>query len=160
VNFSNTVVIMTSNLGSQAIMRMTEDNVGEIRGQVMEALRANFRPEFLNRVDEVIIFTQLSREQLGEIVSIQLDEVRKRLAERNMQLLVTDEARDLLATLGYDPTFGARPLKRVIQKRVLDPLAMGLLDGSLHEGETVTLSVGPDGEFHLAGQMSEAPVVA
>ena len=160
VNFSNTVVIMTSNLGSQAIMRMTEDNVGEVRGQVMEALRANFRPEFLNRVDEVIIFTQLSREQLGEIVAIQLDEVRQRLAERNMQLQVTDEARDLLATLGYDPTFGARPLKRVIQKRVLDPLAIGLLNGTLHEGETVTLSVGDDGEFHLTGQMSEVPVVA
>jgi ATP-dependent Clp protease ATP-binding subunit ClpB len=77
-----------------------------------------------------------------------------------MQLQVTDAARDLLATLGYDPTFGARPLKRVIQKRVLDPLAMGLLNGTLHEGETVTLSVGEDGEFQLAGQMSEAPVVA
>jgi ATP-dependent Clp protease ATP-binding subunit ClpB len=160
VNFSNTVVIMTSNLGSQAIMRMTEDNVGEIRNQVMDALRANFRPEFLNRVDEVIIFTQLSREQLAEIVEIQLAEVQRRLADRNMQLHVTDEARDLLATLGYDPTFGARPLKRVIQKRVLDPLALGLLDGTLHEGETVTLSVGGDGEFQITGQMSAAPVVA
>jgi ATP-dependent Clp protease ATP-binding subunit ClpB len=160
VNFANTVVIMTSNLGSQAIMRMTEHNVAEIRGQVMDALRANFRPEFLNRVDEVIIFTQLSREQLAEIVEIQLAEVRRRLAERHMELLVTDEARDMLATLGYDPTFGARPLKRVIQKRVLDPLAMGLLNGTLHEGETVTLSVGDDGEFHLTGQLTEAPVVA
>jgi ATP-dependent Clp protease ATP-binding subunit ClpB len=160
VNFANTVVIMTSNLGSQAIMRMTEHNVAEIRGQVMDALRANFRPEFLNRVDEVIIFTQLSREQLAEIVEIQLAEVRRRLAERHMELLVTDEARDMLATLGYDPTFGARPLKRVIQKRVLDPLAMGLLNGRLHEGETVTLSVGDDGEFHLTGQLTEAPVVA
>ncbi len=160
VNFSNTVVIMTSNLGSQAIMRMNEHNVGEIRNQVMEALRANFRPEFLNRVDEVILFTQLSREQLADIVEIQLAEVRKRLADRNMHLQVTDEARDLLATLGYDPTFGARPLKRVIQKRVLDPLALGLLNGTLHEGETVTLSVGEDGEFQLSGQMSAAPVVA
>jgi ATP-dependent Clp protease ATP-binding subunit ClpB len=159
VNFSNTVVIMTSNLGSQAIMRMNENNVGEIRNQVMDALRANFRPEFLNRVDEVIIFTQLTREQLAEIVEIQLAEVRRRLADRNMDLHVTDEARDLLATLGYDPTFGARPLKRVIQKQVLDPLALGLLNGTLHEGETVTLSV-ENGEFALAGQLSEAPVVA
>jgi ATP-dependent Clp protease ATP-binding subunit ClpB len=160
VNFANTVIIMTSNIGSQAIMRMNENNVGEIRNQVMDALRANFRPEFLNRVDEIIIFTQLSREQLGEIVEIQLEEVRKRLAERNMTLHVTDEARDQLATLGYDPTFGARPLKRVIQKRVLDPLALGLLNGTLHEGETVTLSVDDHGEFELTGQMSEAPVVA
>ena len=159
VNFSNTVVIMTSNLGSQAIMSMNENNVGEIRNKVMEALRANFRPEFLNRVDETIIFTQLSREQIASIVDLQLDQVRKRLAERNMELRVTDEARDLLATLGYDPSYGARPLKRVIQKRVLDPLALGLLNGDFHEGETVTLSV-EDNDFVLAGQFTEAPVVA
>ncbi|MDQ4045665.1 MAG: ATP-dependent chaperone ClpB [Chloroflexota bacterium] len=159
VNFANTVVIMTSNLGSQAIMQMNEHNVGEIRAKVMEALRANFRPEFLNRVDETIIFTQLSREQIGEIVELQLDQVRARLADRNMDLQVTEDARDLLATLGYDPQFGARPLKRVIQKRVLDPLAMGLLNGALHEGETVTLSV-EDNDLVLRGQLTEAPVVA
>jgi ATP-dependent Clp protease ATP-binding subunit ClpB len=159
VNFTNTVVIMTSNLGSQAIMQMTAHNVSEIRGKVMEALRANFRPEFLNRIDETIIFTQLSREQIAEIVSLQLDQVRDRLADRNMSLHVTSEALDLLATLGYDPTFGARPLKRVIQKRVLDPLAMSLLNGELHEGETVTLSI-EDNDLVLTGQMTEAPVVA
>jgi ATP-dependent Clp protease ATP-binding subunit ClpB len=159
VNFTNTVVIMTSNLGSQAIMQMTAQNVSEIRGKVMEALRANFRPEFLNRIDETIIFTQLSREQIAEIVSLQLDQVRDRLADRNMSLHVTSEALDLLATLGYDPTFGARPLKRVIQKRVLDPLAMSLLNGELHEGETVTLSI-EDNDLVLTGQMTEAPVVA
>jgi len=159
VNFTNTVVIMTSNLGSQAIMTMNQHNVGEIRSKVMEALRANFRPEFLNRVDEIIIFTQLSRDQIAQIVDLQLDDVRRRLADRNMSLEVTDEARDLLVTLGYDPTYGARPLKRVIQKRVLDPLAMGLLSGKLHEGETVTLSV-ENNDFVLTGQLTEAPVVA
>jgi ATP-dependent Clp protease ATP-binding subunit ClpB len=159
VNFANTVVIMTSNLGSQAIMQMNEHNVGEIRSKVMEALRANFRPEFLNRVDETIIFTQLSRDQISHIVELQLDEVRKRLADRTMDLRVTDEARDLLVTLGYDPTYGARPLKRVIQKRVLDPLALGLLNGSLHEGETVTLSV-ENNDFALSGELTQAPVVA
>ncbi len=159
VNFANTVVIMTSNLGSQAIMQMNESNVGEIRGKVMEALRANFRPEFLNRVDETIIFTQLSREQISHIVELQLDEVRKRLADRSMKLRVTDEARELLVSLGYDPTYGARPLKRVIQKRVLDPLALGLLSGTLHEGETVTLAV-ENNDFSLSGELTEAPVVA
>ncbi len=159
VNFANTVVIMTSNLGSQAIMTMNEHNAGEIRSKVMDALRANFRPEFLNRVDETIIFSQLSRQEIGQIVELQLEQVQARLAERNMNLHVTDEARDLIATLGYDPAFGARPLKRVIQKRVLDPLALGLLDGSLHEGETVTLAV-KDGDFTLSGQLTSAPVVA
>jgi ATP-dependent Clp protease ATP-binding subunit ClpB len=159
VNFTNTVVIMTSNLGSQAIMGMTPGNADEIKARVMDALRANFRPEFLNRIDETIIFTQLSREEIGRIVDLQLDQVRERLTDRNMDLRVTEEARDLLATLGYDPTFGARPLKRVIQKRVLDPLALGLLNGELHEGETVTLSV-ENGDFALRGEMSAAPVVA
>ncbi|HEV2127993.1 MAG TPA: ATP-dependent chaperone ClpB [Thermomicrobiales bacterium] len=159
VNFTNTVVIMTSNLGSQAIMQMNESNAGEIRAKVMDALRANFRPEFLNRIDETIIFTQLSREEIAEIVELQLDQIRSRLGDRNMDLQVTEEARDLLATLGYDPAFGARPLKRVIQKRVLDPLALALLSGALHEGETITLGV-EDNDFILRGQLTEAPVVA
>jgi len=159
VDFRNTVVIMTSNLGSQAIFGMTESNVSEIRAKVMEALRANFRPEFLNRVDETIIFTQLSRDQIGEIVDLQLTLVAERLADRGMSLHATPEARMLLVSLGYDPTYGARPLKRVIQKRLLDPLALKLLGGEIHEGEEVELSV-VDGEFVIKGQLSSAQVVA
>jgi ATP-dependent Clp protease ATP-binding subunit ClpB len=159
VNFTNTIVIMTSNLGSQAILSMNEDNVKDIRSSVMDALRANFRPEFLNRVDETIIFTQLSREQIGQIVDLQLEDVGNRLADRNMTLTVSDEARDLLITLGYEPVYGARPLKRVIQKRVLDPLALRLLNGDIREGEDVNLRVS-DGELVLAGQLSGAPLVA
>ncbi|MDQ3539432.1 MAG: AAA family ATPase, partial [Chloroflexota bacterium] len=159
VDFRNTVVIMTSNLGSQAILGMNESNVTEIRGKVMDALRANFRPEFLNRVDETIIFTQLSRDQIGEIVDLQLDDLSRRLAERGMRLHPTAEARELLITLGYEPTYGARPLKRVIQKRLLDPLALKLLSGQIREGEDVELSV-ENGDFVLQGQLSEAAVVA
>jgi ATP-dependent Clp protease ATP-binding subunit ClpB len=159
VDFRNTVVIMTSNLGSQAILGMNESNVPEIRAKVMDALRANFRPEFLNRVDETIIFTQLSRDQIGEIVDLQLDDLSSRLAQRGMRLHPTLEARELLITLGYEPAYGARPLKRVIQKRLLDPLALRLLSGQIREGEDVELSV-ENGEFVIQGQLSAAEVVA
>ncbi len=125
----------------------------------MEALQANFRPEFLNRIDEVVIFKPLSRDQIGAIVEIQLERVRQRLAERNITLQLSGEAREWIANRGYDPTFGARPLKRVIQKELLDPLAMKLLAGEIRDGETVTVTSGSGG-LVLTGALSAAPLAA
>jgi ATP-dependent Clp protease ATP-binding subunit ClpB len=159
VDFKNTVIILTSNLGSQYIVGLGQGRDEEIRHQIMEALRANFRPEFLNRIDETIIFRQLSKDQIGEIVQIQLDGVAQRLSERGIGILLTPAAKDLIATLGYDPAYGARPLKRVIQKQILDPLAMKILGGSIHEGEIVTIDA-RDHTFSITGNLSNAAVVA
>jgi ATP-dependent Clp protease ATP-binding subunit ClpB len=159
VDFKNSVIIMTSNLGSQYIAGLGQGQDAEIRTQVMDALHANFRPEFLNRIDEVIIFRQLTREQIGEIVQIQLGQVSKRLADRHIELVLTPAARDLISTLGYDPMYGARPLKRVIQKHLLDPLALKLLNGEIREGETLTVDA-RNHDFTFSGSLSGAAVVA
>jgi len=159
VDFRNTVIIMTSNLGSSYIISSDPARESDMRHQVMEALRANFRPEFLNRIDETIIFKSLSKEQIADIVAIQLAEVAKRLGDREITLTITESARNLVATLGYDPTFGARPLKRVIHKHLLDPMALKLLSGGIRDGEEVIVDV-VDGEFTFAGRLSAAPVVA
>jgi ATP-dependent Clp protease ATP-binding subunit ClpB len=159
VDFRNTVIIMTSNLGSQRIIAAGPNQDAEMRREVMDALREHFRPEFLNRIDETIIFKQLTREQITEIVDIQLAAVSERLAERRMSITLTNEARELIATLGYDPNFGARPLKRVIQKHILDPLALKLLSGDIREGEEVVVDV-QDGRLTFRGVMSAAPMVA
>jgi len=141
VDFKNTVVIMTSNIGSHFIAErvtagaMTLDE--GTRREVMDALRAQFRPEFLNRVDEIIVFHALSREEMRSIIDIQLRGLMKRLAERKIVVEMTDRAKDLLIEEGYDPTYGARPLKRTIQRRVLDPLAMRVLQGEFREGDVV-----------------------
>src|SRR5437868_749337 len=147
VDFRNTVIIMTSNLGSHILQdqAMPED---EKRRLVMETVRQSFRPEFLNRVDEIIIFKPLSREQITEIVEIQLERLRKRLAERRIKLELTPKAMELIANEGYDPTYGARPLKRVIQRRVQDSLAMAILDGKFHDGDTVLVDT-EDGNLVL-----------
>jgi ATP-dependent Clp protease ATP-binding subunit ClpB len=108
-----------------------------MRRRVQEALRSEFRPELLNRIDEVVIFKQLTRNELREIVELQLGKVRKRLAERHITLEVTDDAKDFLGNEGFDPVYGARPLKRVIQRRLLDRLALEMLDGSINDGDTV-----------------------
>jgi ATP-dependent Clp protease ATP-binding subunit ClpB len=139
VDFKNTVIIMTSNIGSQWISELGPREEAEMRRRVTEALRAHFRPEFLNRVDEVVIFHSLSREQIGQIVEIQLAGLRRRLAERHLSLELTDAAKELLANEGYDPVYGARPLKRAIQRRILDPLAQAVLRGEFREGETVVV---------------------
>jgi ATP-dependent Clp protease ATP-binding subunit ClpB len=136
VDFKNTIVVMTSNIGSHLIQELGPDGAGT-REAVMEALRQNFRPEFLNRVDDVIIFHSLAREQLRGIVEIQLGGLRKRLADRNLQLEVTDAAKDRLAEEGYDPVYGARPLKRTIQRLLQDPLAMRILEGEFREDDTI-----------------------
>jgi ATP-dependent Clp protease ATP-binding subunit ClpB len=141
VDFKNTVLIMTSNVGSTYIQELGGQNDELMRERVMDALRQQFRPEFLNRIDETIIFRSLGREQIGAIIDIQLGLVVKRLQERKIQLHLSDKAKALLAEEGYDPVYGARPLKRTIQKRILDPLAMKVLEGAFTEGDTVVVDV-------------------
>jgi len=137
VNFKNTVIIMTSNIGSQYISELGGRNEEEMRRRVMEALRQQFRPEFLNRVDEIIFFHSLTREHLGQIVEIQLKHLRELLADRGLGLEVSERAREALADEGYDPVYGARPLRRAIQRRIQDPLAVELLSGKFRAGDTV-----------------------
>jgi ATP-dependent Clp protease ATP-binding subunit ClpB len=139
VDFRNAVIIMTSNTGGQFIAGMEEGRYEEIRARVLESLRQTFRPEFLNRVDETVIFHPLGREHLRGIVDIQVTNLAKRLAERKITLTLTDAARDHLSEVGYDPAYGARPLKRAIQRLVFDPLAQALLKGEFAEGDAVTV---------------------
>jgi len=147
VNFKNTVVIMTSNIGSAMIQEMAQQGASEeeIRAAVLTELRAELRPEFLNRIDEVIVFHPLNRDQIGKIVEIQLGRLRKLLADRKLSLELTEKARARLAEEGYDPIYGARPLKRAIQQRIQNPLALELLQGRFHEGDTIVVDAGPDG---------------
>ena len=139
VNFKNTVIIMTSNLGSHVIQEMWQADAEQMRAQVMELVRANFRPEFLNRIDEIILFHGLSIEHLKQIIEIQLKHLQKRLSERHIVLKISDAAKEHLAREGYDPTFGARPLKRAIQKEIQNPLAFKLLQGEFRDGDTVAV---------------------
>jgi ATP-dependent Clp protease ATP-binding subunit ClpB len=136
VDFKNTVIIMTSNIGNEYI-RSLGGEVDQMRKQVMEALRVNFRPEFLNRVDEVIVFNNLGKAEIERIVDIQLAHLQRRLEERSLKLEVSDTAKKLLADLGYDPAYGARPLKRTIQREVIDSLALKILEGEFQEGDTI-----------------------
>ena len=146
VDFRTTVIIMTSNLGSQVIKELSRD-YGAMEKEVRRILESHFRPEFLNRLDEVIIFRPLAPETILRIVDIQVDLLRRRLAERKVGLEVTPEARRLLADRGFDPVYGARPLKRTLQREVQNPLAMKMLAGEVKEGETVTVGVDGRGEF-------------
>ena len=142
VDFKNTVVIMTSNIGSHFIADTVikgEPLTEGVKREVMDALRAHFRPEFINRVDDIIIFHALTREQMRVIIDIQLRGLVKRLEDRKIHVELTDKAKDLLIEEGYDPTYGARPLKRTIQRRVLDPLAMRVLQGDFREGDRVRI---------------------
>jgi ATP-dependent Clp protease ATP-binding subunit ClpB len=137
VDFKNTVIIMTSNIGSQFII---EEESREARSRlVMDALRQHFRPEFLNRVDDVIIFDRLGEDDLKKIVEIQLRRLTRRLEQQKITLELTDAAKAFIAREGFDPVYGARPLKRTIQKEILDPLSMKILEGEIHEGQTVRL---------------------
>ncbi len=142
VDFKNTVIILTSNIGSQYIM---EDLAKDERDRrVLEALRGHFRPEFLNRIDEIIIFDRLDADQITRIVDIQLQRLLDRLQKQNLTLTLTDAARKLLAKEGYDPAYGARPLKRVIQREILDPLSLEILDGKFLEGDKITADADGD----------------
>ena len=135
VDFRNTVLIMTSNIGSEFILDDAERETRNAR--VNEAVRAHFRPEFLNRIDDIIVFDRLTREDLREIVEIQLVRVRKRLEDRRIDLQISDAVKDFLGNEGYDPVYGARPLKRVIQDRLLNPLSLDVLEGNVKDGDTV-----------------------
>jgi ATP-dependent Clp protease ATP-binding subunit ClpB len=141
VDFRNSVIIMTSNIGSQyivdAAVQLGPEGWEKIEDRVREELRNHFRPEFLNRVDEVIVFRQLSREDLVRIVELQLARLGSTLAQRHLSLEVAPEAKTLIAAEGYDPVYGARPLKRVIQRLLQNPIALELLEGHFHEGDTI-----------------------
>ena len=139
VDFRNTVLIMTSNIGSQFIM--DESNAEQREAKVREALRGQFRPEFLNRIDETVIFDRLDRAELTTIVDIQLERVRKRLAAQGLGLALTEEGKEFIGNQGYDPVYGARPLKRAIQKHLLDELSLQVLEGHFVAGDVVTADV-------------------
>jgi ATP-dependent Clp protease ATP-binding subunit ClpB len=160
VNFKNTVIIMTSNIGSQLILEMRgadERAYQRMREQVLEALRRQFRPEFLNRVDEVVVFRALAEAELGKIVDIQLEGLRRRLTERRIQLEVTEAAKTFLAKVGYDPIFGARPLKRAIQREVETPVARLIVAGRLMDAGTVRVDAAGDGLRIDTGVVVETP---
>jgi ATP-dependent Clp protease ATP-binding subunit ClpB len=143
VDFKNTVLIMTSNLGSREI-QAAEGDEKQVREAVLQELRLHFKPEFLNRVDDVVIFHQLSREQIGQIIDVQLDRLRAMLSERNLTLVLEPSAKELLMREGYDPSYGARPLKRAIQSYIQNPLAVKLLQGEILPGQTIRLSASGD----------------
>ncbi|MGZ5434442.1 MAG: ATP-dependent chaperone ClpB [Pyrinomonadaceae bacterium] len=148
VDFKNTVLIMTSNLGSREIQEVSEDEK-QVREAVTQVLQDHFKPEFLNRIDDIVIFHRLSRDQISQIVDVQLERLRQMLHDRNISIVLDGSAKELLAREGYDPNYGARPLKRAIQTLIQNPLAMKLLQGDIQPGQTVTVSA-PDGElvFH------------
>jgi ATP-dependent Clp protease ATP-binding subunit ClpB len=143
VDLANTVLIMTSNLGSELLDPGLPEETA--RSRVMEVVRRTFRPEFLNRVDEILVFHRLTREDLSSIVDLQVEHLHRRLAERRLALDLAPEARSWLAEHGYDPAYGARPLKRLIQKEIADRLASALLEGRFGDGDTVRVEAGEGG---------------
>ncbi|MBA3533289.1 MAG: AAA family ATPase, partial [Ardenticatenales bacterium] len=156
VNFKNTIIIMTSNIGSQHIMDL---GMEDAQARVMDALRQHFRPEFLNRIDEIVIFHALSRNDLVRIVDIQLERLRKLLRAQNLSLIMTDRAEHQLAEEGFDPVYGARPLKRVIQRRVQNALAMSILEGRFPEGSTIQVDYDPAIHAFVFDRVGTAEVV-
>ena len=145
VDFRNTVIIMTSNIGSPDILARTDQAPwSEVEASVIRQVKEHFRPEFLNRIDETIVFRPLAREELLQIVDLQLERVSALAEERGIHLEVTDEAKAFIAEEGYEPAFGARPLKRAVQRHVQDPLAMLLLEGGLPESSTVVVELSPE----------------
>ena len=159
VDFRNTLLILTSNVGSAEILALTERGAGydEIRGRVLAELRRAFRPEFLNRVDETVVFRSLTREQVAEIVGLQLERLRQRLAEQGVGLEVADEARLALAASSYEPAYGARPVRRAIAAQVETPAARLLLSGDLAAGGTLRVSADGEGGVRLS---AGSPTVA
>jgi ATP-dependent Clp protease ATP-binding subunit ClpB len=156
VDFRNTIIILTSNIGAEYLVNQKEgEDTDAVRDLVMAEVRAKFRPEFLNRLDDIILFHRLQRAEMGKIVDIQIARLQKLLAERKITIDLDDKARTWLANRGYDPAYGARPLKRVIQRHVQDPLAEQILAGRVKDGDTVRLSV-RDGELVLNGEPVKA----
>jgi ATP-dependent Clp protease ATP-binding subunit ClpB len=152
VDFKNTLIIMTSNIGAEYLVTQKEgEDTESARAYVMAEVKTRFRPEFLNRIDDIILFHRLKREQMTRIVDIQLKSLQKLLADRKIKLHLNDAARTWLANQGYDPAYGARPLKRVIQRNVQDPLAEAMLAGRVRDGETVEITVS-GGKLAINGQ--------
>ena len=154
IDFSNTIIIMTSNVGSQMIMDFTGDDLSVLDNKMLEVLRRHFRPEFLNRIDDIVIFDRIHEQAMRAIVDVQLERVARQVKDsRDITLQFDDSIRDMLARDGYDPSFGARPLKRLVQKRILDPLALELIDGRIREGMTVVARAA-DGRVTFSPQAS------
>jgi len=152
VDFRNTIIILTSNLGAEYLVNQKEgEDTDAVRDLVMAEVRAKFRPEFLNRLDDIILFHRLQRSEMGKIVDIQIERLQKLLVDRKIKVELDDKARTWLANRGYDAAYGARPLKRVIQRHVQDPLAEQILEGRVKDGDTVRLSV-RDGDLVLNGE--------
>jgi ATP-dependent Clp protease ATP-binding subunit ClpB len=153
VDFKNTVLIMTSNLGAREIQAVKDDDT-QVREAVIQVLRDTFKPEFLNRIDDIVVFKQLSKEQISKIIDVQLEKLRAMLAERGVNIELDQSAKDLLVQEGYDPVYGARPLKRAIQTLVQNPLAVRLLKGEILSGQTVRVTV-KDGQLQFAPVQGE-----
>ena len=156
VSFKNTIIIMTSNVGSKAIAELSGKDEEEMRHQVDAAMAQTFRPEFLNRIDDIVVFHPLGMAQIEKIVDIQLADVRERLAKERMTLAITPAAKQMLAVGGLDPVFGARPLKRLVQREVVDAIASAIIDGRVHEGDQVTVDVDKDGGFTVVNDGTPA----
>lgn len=154
VSFKNTIIIMTSNVGSAAIAELSGKDDEAMKREVDEAMRQTFRPEFLNRIDDIVVFHPLGMAQIDKIVDIQLADVRERLARERMTLEVTPAAKQMLAVGGLDPVFGARPLKRLIQTEVVDTIAEAIIDGTVSEGDRITVDVDTDGTFFVESEAS------
>jgi ATP-dependent Clp protease ATP-binding subunit ClpA len=166
-SFKNAILVMTSNVGSQYIAQMgaigflgdkKSEQKKDLKEKVMEALKESFRPEFLNRIDEIIIFNHLGREEIKKIVELELQKVADRLAQKGISMRVSERAKELLAERGFDSNFGARPLRRVIQKLVLDPLALKIVRGETREGDRVVID--SDGKQILFGKQAELTSMA
>jgi len=142
VDFKNSVVIMTSNLGSEI---WQQHNMNVSRDEISKVMRQHFRPEFINRIDEIVVFHKLDKQMLAEIVEIQLKHVNDLIADKGFKLEITPEAKEYIAEIGYDPDYGARPLKRVIQREIQDPLAVKILSGAYKPGSTIIASKGAEG---------------
>ena len=156
VDFRNTLIVMTSNLGADFLVNQPEgQDTDAVRDQVMGVVRAAFRPEFLNRIDEIILFHRLKKNEMTRIVDIQMTRLQKLLDERKITIALDAGAREWLAEKGWDPAYGARPLKRVIQKSVQDPLAEMILAGTIKDGEKVTVSAGKQG-LTFNGKLAQA----
>lgn len=144
VDFKNTVIIMTSNLGSHKIQEMVGESYDDIKSEVMDSVGEHFRPEFVNRIDEIVVFHALGQAQMAGIADIQMERLRDRLQERELDITLSDEAMSQLVAVGYDPVYGARPLKRAIQQEIENPLSLRLLAGDFVAGDIIKVDVGQD----------------
>jgi len=162
VDFRNAVLVMTSNVSSTALFDLAGRNPERARKEALEALRQAFRPEFINRIDDIVLFNPLAQEQLNKIVDLELAKVMRLLAERNVRIELTPAARERLVQEGYDPAYGARPLRRTVQRLVQDPLAMRILDGSVLPGDLVRVDIDPETDAmrfeRVEGKSAQAPV--